>query len=667
MENKKPFSPSPLLRFPKRAVHLDFHTMPGIDDLGSQFNGKEFAATLRDAGVEYVNVFAKCNLGFCYYPTKVGYIYPDLKRDLLGEMVDACHNEGIRVAAYFNVGLSHEHALRHRDWCSVNKLGQVYKFDVMNHWFRTMCFNSPYRDLILQMVDEVLEAYPVDGLLFDSLTPTPCYGIECVEKAEALGLDMKNDDDVRKLAFQSSLDMKDSIIAKATERRDNLFMYFLGLEAAYQPTHQELEVLPQGGWGYDYLPARIRYIRTLGKPYSTMTGRFQGSWGDLGGIRPEPALLYDCLNSVVNGGNCCIGDHLHPRCRLEPAVYKMIGNVYSTIAKLDEWTDGAKPVTEIAILAPWLVGCGDENNAKCATALRGYSRMLLELKQQFDVINAEADFTRYHLLILPDFVRLDAKFATKLQAYLEQGGKLISSAWAGLAPDGTNFVLPCHRKAMRFLGDEPCQYTFIHPSQDIAEDMPDIGTTIYNQGIAVEVKQGTPLAELGKGYFHLGDWDYKHEYLYIPEKELTGRPGIVAFAEGCHFTFPLGAAYFEHAACAYRTLLRNLLRRLLPNPLLHLENFPSFGQATITTQPSRRILHLLCYVPEKRGTHMEIVEEPSIALDVKAKLRLDGFQPTTLYLAPDRTPLPFTIQDDYATFTIPVVKGYAMAVLEDAR
>ena len=54
-------------------------------------------------------------------------------------------------------------------------------------------------------------------------------------------------------------------------------------------------------------------------------------------------------------------------------------------------------------------------------------------------------------------------------------------------------------------------------------------------------------------------------------------------------------------------------------------------------------------------------------LDAVRDLRLDGFQPTTLYLAPDRTPLPFTIQDDYATFTIPVVKGYAMAVLEDAR
>ena len=39
-------------RFPKRAVHLDFHTPPGIKDLGCKLNGKEFAKTLKDAGVE---------------------------------------------------------------------------------------------------------------------------------------------------------------------------------------------------------------------------------------------------------------------------------------------------------------------------------------------------------------------------------------------------------------------------------------------------------------------------------------------------------------------------------------------------------------------------------------------------------------------------------------
>lgn len=654
-------------KFPKRAVHLDFHTPPGIKDLGRDFNPREFAKTLLDAGVQYVNVFAKCNMGFSYFPTKCGTIYPGLKRDLLGEMVSACHDEGIKVAAYFNVGLSHEQALKHRDWCVVNKLGQVYQFDKMDHWFRTMCFFSGYRDFILEMIDEVTSTYPVDGLIFDSMNTPPCYGIECIEEAEKRGLNPKNDADMNYLAFLTTLSMRDAISAKIAERRNDVFTYYLGIESCYQPTHVELEVLPQGGWGYDYLPARIRYIRTLGKPYSTMTARFHRSWGDLGGIRPEAALMHDCLNSVVNGGKCCIGDHLHPFCKLEPAVYKMIGSVYGKLAKLDPWTDNAKPQAEIAIFANWFTRyqTADENE-NCGYAMRGIARMLMELKQQFDIVDAEADISRYSLVIIPDYSKLTAQDTQKLTDFMAKGGKVISTAWGGLNEDGTDFALPAFKDAMTFVGNEKCHFTFIHPAKELADNMPDIGTTVYEKGVEIAAKNGKVLATLGKCDFNLQDWDYKHEYLYISELEKTDRPLIIESKDGnaCHFAFPMGFTYFQHATCAYKTLLINEIARMLPKPMLKLENFPSYGQATITRQDARTMLHLLCYVPEKRGKVMEIVEEPSIALDVQAQVRLDGPSPKKVYFAPDMEEIPFTVEDGYVKFAVPVVKGYKLIVME---
>ena len=57
-----------------RCVHLDFHTSPAIEGIGSQFNKAEFTKTLKDAGVDLITVFAKCHHGYCYYPTKVGKI-----------------------------------------------------------------------------------------------------------------------------------------------------------------------------------------------------------------------------------------------------------------------------------------------------------------------------------------------------------------------------------------------------------------------------------------------------------------------------------------------------------------------------------------------------------------------------------------------------------------
>lgn len=69
----------------KRAMHFDFHSMPDYPDLFDDFCGKDFAKILSDANVAYINFFARCNVGFSYYPTEVGIPHPFLKnRDISG-------------------------------------------------------------------------------------------------------------------------------------------------------------------------------------------------------------------------------------------------------------------------------------------------------------------------------------------------------------------------------------------------------------------------------------------------------------------------------------------------------------------------------------------------------------------------------------------------------
>ena len=46
----------------KRAVHIDFHTMPKIDDFGANYEPVDLAEMLADAHVTYVNIFARCNI-----------------------------------------------------------------------------------------------------------------------------------------------------------------------------------------------------------------------------------------------------------------------------------------------------------------------------------------------------------------------------------------------------------------------------------------------------------------------------------------------------------------------------------------------------------------------------------------------------------------------------
>lgn len=56
-------------RFPRRTIHLDFHTGPGIPDVGAEFDPEQFARTLAAAHADSVTVFAKCHHGHLYHLT----------------------------------------------------------------------------------------------------------------------------------------------------------------------------------------------------------------------------------------------------------------------------------------------------------------------------------------------------------------------------------------------------------------------------------------------------------------------------------------------------------------------------------------------------------------------------------------------------------------------
>ena len=151
----------------KRAIHFDFHTVGGIDGLLKDFDAADFAKTLADANVEYINFAAMCNNGYCYYPTKVGIVYPGLKRDILGEVIEECHKKGIGVSAYLNVGINFEAANNHLNWSRMDKEGksiETYNIFVHdcdrregNYFVRSMCFNNQeYVEYIKNIVKEII-------------------------------------------------------------------------------------------------------------------------------------------------------------------------------------------------------------------------------------------------------------------------------------------------------------------------------------------------------------------------------------------------------------------------------------------------------------------------------------------------------------------------------
>ena len=643
------------MRTPTRAVHLDFHTMPKVPDVGAAFDADEFVAALAGARVDGVTVFARCNLGFAYYPTDVGIPHPGLRRDLLGEMVRACRQRDVLVSAYINVGLSHEEAHRHRDWCVVGRDGRVWGENKLDHFFRQMCLNTGYGEQVRAMIREILDRYDVDGFFLDCMGTPPCSGFECTERMLEAGLNPRDDADAATFAAGTKLAFMAEIRALLG---DGKMLYGNGLPYRAQAPHAshiEIECLPTGGWGYDAFPVRVRYCRKLGLPVLGQTGRFQGGWGDFGGLRPQAALDYDCFLTVGHAVQCGVGDHLHPRGRLEPAVIKRIESSYRQLAALEEWTTDARACTDTAIVAgaEFAPDAGPGGDA----AITGATRMLEELHCQFDVVDAGMDMSGYRLLVLPDALPVASPLKEKLEQHLADGGAVVSSGQAGMTPDGAGFALDAW--AMDVVGPERHNVSFFRPVPAVARDIPDLPLATYKPGIEVRPRAGAEvLAWLWKPYFDR-HWDGRHGYVYVPPDRATEYPALVHCGPVLHFSFPVFTAYHEHALQAHRCLLGNALQHMGCEPLLTVLGLPSFGRATVTSRPGADMVHLYCYCPEKRGP-LQIVEEALTVRTVEIRLRRPGVD--AVMLAPGREPLDFSADGSYTRVIVPEFSGYQMVV-----
>jgi hypothetical protein len=129
-----------------------------------------------------------------------------------------------------------------------------------------------------------------------------------------------------------------------------------------------------------------------------------------------------------------------------------------------------------------------------------------------------------------------------------------------------------------------------------------------------------------------------------------------------YISFPIFNAYANNAYQVHKMLVRNCLRRLLPNPLIKAE-LPSTAEATVTEQEGRRIVHVLNYPGSRRAPDLDIVEEPSPLSNVKIALRTER-KPLRVHLAPQRQSLKFEFNNAYTETVIPVVMGHQMVVFE---
>ncbi len=653
---------------PFRQIHLDFHTSEAIEGIGADFDAEEFAATLAQAGVNSVTCFARCHHGWIYYDTArfPERRHPHLTRNLLAEQIAACHARGIRVPIYVTVRWDHFTARKHPEWLVVDENGCIVGTKPYEAGFyRQLCLNTPYVDFLEEHVQEICELFAVDGFFFDIVFATPCSCEFCKQDMLAAGMDPA--DAAQRQAFAEIVlqrfQERMSQCVRKLQPQATIF-YNSGhvgprhrrMLAAF--THLELESLPSGGWGYMHFPVAQRYARTLGVPTLGMTGKFHTSWGDFSSYKNPAALEFECFQMLALGACCSIGDQLHPTGKIEEETYKLVGHVYQQVAAVEPFCRNAQPLAEVGVLTPEeFVGSGSHS---LPSSIIGATRLLQELRQQFDILDSQADFSAYRLLILPDEIPVNEALRQKLSAYIEQGGAIIASYKSGLDPQQQAFNLP--ELGVRYIGPAPYAPDFI-VAEKLGGSRPHTPQVMYAQGLQVAAEEGTQiLSSMVQPYFNRS-WRHFCSHRHTPPAGPASYPGATQRGFCIYFMHPIFSLYEQKAPLWCKELLAGAIQQLLPDPLVRAKG-PSTLQAHLHWQPDARryILHLLHYIPERRGREFDIIEDIIPLYNIEISLRLSSVSQVSL--EPQGQALSFSQNNGYVSFVVPELHGHQLIVAQ---
>ena len=664
-----------------RQIHLDFHTSEHIPGIGSAFDPDDFVATFKAANVDSVTIFAKCHHGWSYYPTKVGAPHPNLARpDLLGDMVTALSAADIDCPIYISVQWDERNARLHPEWRVRAATPSRFDPTQLQAAWHTLCLNhEAYRTELLEQAREVARRYPTQGLFFDIVLATDCVCAECLASMEAHGLDPeKREDRLKNDEWVNERFRSETSAALREEFPDLRIFYNCGHIHKQGPkrfasySHLELESLPTGGWGYDHFPSSARYAATLGLDYVAHTGKFHTSWGEFGGFKHQDALEFECAQMVALGSKCLVGDQLHPNGAINKDTYRSIAAAYDRVARLEPFLEGARQVSEIAILsAEHFNPSGDRNHASDD----GAAQMLQELKLPFDVIDRFADFDEYRLLILPDSIGLDDDTAKRLAGYVRNGGRAILSDRSGLDAGGQPLA------ALDLGFSASGAKVEFEPSYALANATALPGLTgspfvMYGRARAIVSTGATVLAEIVPPYFNRS---YRHfsSHQHTPDNPDAPHLGpAVAEHNGlAYIAYPIFDMYHAVGQPLYKYLVRDLIERLMPDPVLRTD-LCSSGRASVSEQAERKrhILHLLFAAPTVRGKQvptfdgktrvMEMIEDVQAIGPVRASVRLPR-PPTRAFDAMSGQAI--AVEDSgngYFSVTLPSMRIHAAVVFE---
>jgi hypothetical protein len=147
----------------------------------------------------------------------------------------------------------------------------------------------------------------------------------------------------------------------------------------------------------------------------------------------------------------------------------------------------------------------------------GAVRMLLEGKILFDVVDLEADFQMYKVLILPDDILITDEIA----------GKLLATGRSGMNTLGDQFVLDI---GVKWISKNPYHPDYFKPNFEL-QSLRSAAYIFYGEGQKIALDGGVELGHREDPYFNRETFSFS-SHQHTPNTFVCSGPGMVESEQG---------------------------------------------------------------------------------------------------------------------------------------
>ncbi len=684
---------------------VDMHIEAWNESFLSKLDPNVYVDMLEIANVQSAMVYANSHIGYCYWPTKSGQMHPGLHgRDIFGEIRALCHAEGIDVIAYYTLVFNNWAYEHDPSWRILYNGGTPSREVPPLARYGIVCPNNTgYRAFIEAQVEELLTAYPLEGIFFDmTFWPGVCYCAACKERyAHEVGGEMPTIidwQDPKWVAFQKKreewlLDFAAFATATAKRLQPEITVehnsaplaqaWFVGTTVGLREYNDYIGGDLYGGFAEQSFVCKLFRSISRGRPFEFMTSRCYPSLRDHTTLKSKDMLEIHAFLAMAHNGAFFFIDAIDPIGTQNRKVYERMGDIFQRSQAYEPYL-GGEMCQDIAVYFSLDAKMDFDDSGKPANlsgrkmphldAALGAARTLREKHIPVGVIskNNLEDTSAYRVIVLPDVLVISEEEAQALSRFVARGGALYASGQSdltylsdlfgveteGLTPETVTYITPTP------------QGKHLLPDIDAAFPLSIIGATTSLGGSADTKGVGSGrqvkahaknardvMATLTLPYTDPSETKRMASIHSDPPGLATDYASVICRRHGggrvIWVAAPIEAADQE----PHKSVFVHMVRTLADGPLSFEIDAPPAVEMTLFHQPDKK-RYIVSLINEQE------LLPPVPVFNVAVRLRLDGRRAERALLLPDEVPLTIAMKGDYAEVIVPELRIFEMLALD---